>query len=283
MTTKPSDYYRYRKLTEGVPGMEENYVRIKRKRHEDLAESNRAVSGIGDILKCIDRLIDLTCTPRTVAVVGCGPNPVTLVELLKLNFDAIGVEPVEESLQAAQKFLGDESRIMHGTAEALPFPQNSQCIVIMESVLEHVDSPVKSLSEAYRVVEPGGVLFIRTTNRWHFSPLGRNFEFQVPFYNWFPKIVKESYVFKHLHYKPSLAKYSPRPAVHWYTYAELCSLGRQAGFAQFYSPMDIANLVIGSAHASFWKQYIDRLRRNPWLRALNLTQIGGDIYMWKRK
>ena len=283
MTTKPSDYYRYRKLTEGVPGMEEDYVNLKRKRYESLSKSNQPISGVGDILKCIDRLIDLNYPPRTAAVVGCGPNPHTVAELLKLNFNTVGIEPIGDSLKAAQQFLKDESRIKHGTAEALPFPENSQRILIMESVLEHVDSPINSLSEAYRVIVPGGVLFTRTTNRWRFSPFGNNMEFQVPFYNWFPKIVKESYVFKHLHYEPYLAKYSPRPAVHWFTYPELCELGRQAGFAQFYSPMDIANLDIGDGHPTSWKQFLDRLRRNPWLRALNLTQIGGDIYMWKRK
>jgi hypothetical protein len=94
--------------------------------------------------------------------------------------------------------------------------------------------------------------------------------------------VKESYIFYHLHYQPSLANYSPRPAVHWFSYADLCALGRQAGFAQFYSPTDLLNLDKGDARPTWRKRILDALRRNPWLRAANLTQIGGDIYMWKR-
>ena len=42
-------------------------------------------------------------------------------------------------------------------------------------------------------------------------------------------------MFHHLHYNPSLANFSLRPAVHWWTYADLCRAGREAGFAQFYT------------------------------------------------
>ena len=58
-----------------------------------------------------------------------------------------------------------------------------------------------------------------TTNRYRFSPTGSNDEFRVRFFNWFPRIVKESYVFQHLHFDPTLANYSPRPAVHSRTVA----------------------------------------------------------------
>ena len=105
----------------------------------------------------------------------------------------------------------------------------------------------------------------------------------VPFYNWFPRTVKESYIFQHLHYRPALADYSPRPAVHWFSFADLCALGRQAGFAQFYSPMDLLSLNRGAAQPGPAKRLLAALRRNPWLRAANLTLIGGDIYMWKRR
>jgi SAM-dependent methyltransferase len=279
----PSEIYRNRPLSEGIPGMETQYVQMKRVRLEQRLPSDLKRGGLGDILECIARLIDLDAGPRTVAVVGCGPSPVTVAQLLDKGFDAVGVEPVEESLKSAQEYLGTSTRAKRGTAEEMPFPDKSLRVVLMESVLEHVDSPSRSLAEIYRVIAPGGVLFVRTTNRLRFSPLGRNWEIRVPFYNWFPRIVKESYIFQHLHYRPTLADYSPRPAVHWFSYADLCGLGRQAGFAQFYSSTDLLNLDKGAAQPTLLKRLLDALRRNPWLRAANLTQIGGDIYMWKRR
>lgn len=278
----PSEIYRNRPLTAGVPDMETRYVQMKRTRLGQRLSSDLKCGGLGDIMECVARLVDLGSGPRTVAVVGCGPSPVTVRQLLERGFDAVGVEPVEASLKAAREYLGDAARVKRGAAEEMPFPDASQRVVLMESVLEHVDSPWRSLTEMHRIMTPGGVLFIRTTNRLRFSPCGRNWEMRVPFYNWFPRIVQESYIFQHLHYRPTLADYSPRPAVHWFSFADLCALGRQTGFAQFYSPTDLLNLDKGEARPTWRKRMLDALRRNPWLRAANLTQIGGDIYMWKR-
>ena len=46
-------------------------------------------------------------------------------------------------------------------------------------------------------------------------------------------------MFQMLHYEPQLANYNARPAVHWFSFPDLCRLGREAGFAQFYSPLDL--------------------------------------------
>ncbi len=279
---KYSDLYRNRPLSSGVPDLPARYVEHKRKRFDERLPTTLKRGGLNDILECCRRLIDLSAGLKTVAVVGCGPSPLTVKTLLEKGFDAVGIEPVEESLAVAREYLGDASRVKWGVAEEMPFPDHSQRIVLMEGVLEHVDSPGKSLAEMFRVLAPGGVLFVRTTNRLRFSPLGRNGEYRVPFYNWFPRTVRESYVFQHLHYKPTLADYSPRPAVHWYSFADLCSLGREAGFAQFYSPMDLLSLPRGDARVGIGARVLGALRRNPWLRAANLTLIGGSIYMWKR-
>ena len=157
--------------------------------------------------------------------------------------------------------------------------------MLLDSVLEHVDSAEQTLKEIFRVLRPGGVCFIATTNRLRFSLVGYNGEFRTPFYNWFPRLLKESYVFQHLHYKPTLANFTPRPAVHWFTFSDLCRLGRQAGFAQFYSPIDLMQ----PDDPRFARGVIRRLLRpllsvvkhSPLLRSLVLSQFG-SIYMWKR-
>jgi ubiquinone/menaquinone biosynthesis C-methylase UbiE len=210
-------------------------------------------------------------------VVGCGPKPAAVQELLALGFEATGLEPVPESYATACGHVGKD-RMYLGSAEELPLPPASLDALVIHSVLEHVDSPELSMAEAFRVLKPGGVAYVGTTNRLRVSLTGWNGEFRVPFYNWFPSLVKEGYVLRHLHYDPTLASYTPRPAVHWFTFSELCRLGRRVGFAWFYSSIDlmhnrpgVAGLV---ARACRW---------SPWIRALVLSQHGGGIYMVKRR
>jgi hypothetical protein len=96
--------------------------------------------------------------------------------------------------------------------------------------------------------------------------------------------VKESFVFEHLHYRPSLANYSPRPAVHWFTYSNLCRLGRDGGFAQFYGIPDVLDPNDPEIKRSaFRSAVLKRIKRNPWLRALAMTQLGHLIFMVKRQ
>jgi hypothetical protein len=136
---------------------------------------------------------------------------------------------------------------------------------------------------------PGGVACIITTNRHQVSLKGHNGEFNVRYYNWLPDVVKESFVFKHLHYDPSLANYALRPAVHWYSYADLCKLGRQAGFYKFYSILDLLEKKDPPVVKNRLRVFVldelnllDKLKYNPWLRALALTQAGGFVVMTKR-
>jgi len=271
--------YNGRRLSDGYPDL------------GDLAHRQKLQSARGrpdhrptlrKALTYYDRLIELR-KGCSILVIGCGPEPVTIQFLLESGFDARGVEPVRSFVESAAVFLGERERVVEGSAEAIPFPDGSQQLVMMESVLEHVDSPGRSLAEICRVLAPGGILHVLTTNRLRFSLLGRNGEFNVPFYNWLPALVRECYVFDHLHYRPRLANFTQRPAVHWFTYAELCRLGREAGFAQFYSILDLVRREDpGIAGSLFRRTVLHAVQRRPWLRALALTQIGGSVIMWKR-
>ena len=164
----------------------------------------------------------------------------------------------------------------------MPLENGSLSLVLLEDVLEHVDSVTASLAEAYRVLQPGGVLFVQTTNRTRFSLTGLNWEYSTRFFNWFPRVVKESYVFAQLHYRPELAHFSPRPAVHWFSFPDLCEMGREVGFARFYSPYDLLYLA-QRASTPAWRFHLRHwCRRQPWLRAAVISQMVGNIFMWKR-
>jgi 2-polyprenyl-6-hydroxyphenyl methylase/3-demethylubiquinone-9 3-methyltransferase len=188
------------------------------------------------------------------------------------------IEPVAGFAAEAQRYLGATADVRQGSAEHISGPDASQDIVFCESILEHVESPRLSLSEIFRVLKPGGAVWITTTNRWDVSATGRNGEFTTPFFNWFPAVLKEALVFHHLHYKPSLANYSLRPAVHWFTYSSLCRHGRDAGFSRFYSLIDVLRPEDRSVAASPFRRSVIRIvQKHPMLKAVALTQVGHII------
>jgi ubiquinone/menaquinone biosynthesis C-methylase UbiE len=287
MTTDPTrpdpgaDPYAARPLAEGFPGLAE------------LADETFAAmhGGAEDAGPRIDRLLlrFRRLTPlrdgARIAVVGCGPVPQPLRILRDRGFEVTGIEPVESFVERANQYLGD--RIVRvGAAESIPLPDGSQDVVFLESVLEHVDSPELSLTEVFRVLRPGGFAYVTTTNR-HTIAYPDNGEFTVGLFGKLPRLVKESYVFAHLHYRPTLARYTQRPAVHWFSYGDLCRLGRQVGFYQFYSTLDLRRPDDVLVTTSKVKRFVLRrllvpIQRSPWLRAAALTQLGGEIIMLKR-
>ena len=103
-----------------------------------------------NIMTLIGRLFDLENSSKKVAIVGTGPSPISLKNLLKYGYDAVGVEPVQSHVENARTFLGDETRVIRGAAESIPLPDGSQKVILMEGVLEHVDSPEKSIVEYIR-------------------------------------------------------------------------------------------------------------------------------------
>jgi hypothetical protein len=113
-----------------------------------------------------------------------------------------------------------------------------------------------------------------------------NGEFTRRFYQWYPSILKESYVFMHLHYQPELAEFTSRPAVHWFCYSDLCKLGRNSGFSSFYSYIDLLNEddEIRTGKSGKFKFLIPHFKYNPILRSflLTFTDVGSSVFMVKR-
>ena len=272
------DYFRDRKLVDGYPELESISTEWFT---ESLTEDASQAEKIQKVLSYLGRLVDLESSKRIV-VVGCGPHPEATRILCELGYEVVAVEPVPGYVTAARDYLEGAADVRLGSAEALPLDDASQDIVFLESVMEHVDSPIASLREAFRVLAPGGIAFVVTTNRLRFSPTGENGEFNVPFYNWLPLLVKEGYIFQHLHFRPHLANFTPRPAVHWFTYSRLCELGRAAGFAQFYSHIDLMGTDGLHDLGRLKRGLLRAVQSSPWVRALALTQVGGLVMMWKR-
>lgn len=246
----------------------------------DPKESDIYRETVDDILTYIGRAVDISTSKKHAVVVGCGPLPYSVKRFGELGWVCVGIEPIRSMVLRAREYVGQPEAIMEGSAESLPLQDESQTLVIMQSVMEHVDSPSRALNEAFRVLQPGGVLYIHTTNRLAI----KNGEYTLPLFQWLPKLVKEAYIHQHLHFNPSLARFTSRPAVHWFCYADLCELGRMAGFYRFYSKLDLMKSTDPIFQRSLWRKIaIDHVRYNPWLRSIALTQLAGSsIFMLKR-
>jgi len=284
--TRPraGDLYTERKLSAGYPDLErlafEQFVASQRARPDDAPR-------VDWLLRLLGRLITLDGR-QTVCVIGCGPVPQPIRIMRGLGYSVTGVEPVPLFVKAAGEYLDDPTAVLEGAAESIPLPSASQDLVIFDNVLEHVESPLVSLTEIFRVLKPGGITYLTTTNRHRVSLTGANAEYNVPFFNWYPRLLKESYIFRHLHYEPRLANYTKRPAVHWFSFADLCAVGRLAGFAQFYSLLDLRTRADARSSGNPLKRWLlggwplGVVQRSPLLRSIALTQIGGEIVMLKR-
>lgn len=234
------------------------------------------------LLRYLSRVRDLE-PPCSVLVIGCGPHPAALRVLRDIGHHAVGIDVSPSFVEAARAYLPQPEWVRAGDAQALPVGSGTQDLVLCESVLEHVESARRCLEELHRVLRPDGLAYVATTNRHRVSITGRNGEFNIRFFQWFPPLLREAYIHHHLHHDPSLANFSPRPAVHWFTFAELCRLGRDAGFARFYSLLDVLRKDDDVVRRSrLRRRVLPHLQRSPLLRALALTQLGHAVVMWKR-
>lgn len=276
--------YTTRKFILGYPDLKQLGAKFKTECQQGTLQNINKIIYQTIIIDCFFKLVKFEEMSKKAIDIGCGPVPTFVETMLAKGMNASGLEPVDEIRKFAQESILDKSRIIGGSAEKTFLSDNSISFVVLNGVLEHVDSPIKTLDEIYRILEPGGVVYVSTTNKY----LLRNDEYIKRFYQWYPRILKESYVFMHLHYRPELARYSSRPAVHWFCYSDLCKLGRDAGFFSFYSLIDLVSendIPIHSKIGSLKRFLLPYIKYNPFFRSfvLTFTGAGSGIFMIKRK
>jgi len=116
--------------------------------------------------------------------IGSGGGWFTLLAR-RNGFRAVGVEVSWELVEFARERAaqaGIEAPFHEARAESLPLPDASFDVAYANSVLEHVKGWREAIREAHRVLRPGGLLFVGTTNRLY--PVSTEVDF--PFYQWLP-------------------------------------------------------------------------------------------------
>lgn len=106
-------------------------------------------------------LLALLDPSATVADLGCGTGRTTAA-LSPFVQRVVAVDASPEMLAAARERLSrcDNVELREGTLEALPMAPASVDVAVLVLVLHHVSDPSRILSEAHRVVRPGGTLLV---------------------------------------------------------------------------------------------------------------------------
>jgi SAM-dependent methyltransferase len=145
---------------------------------EPLNRVNREVLGRDHVnplrylrnIEALDREIPLA--GKKLLEIGSGFGVSLAIMLKRFGVDAYGIEPASEGFDAsngcAREILRandlDPARVIDAVGESIPFPDGSFDIVYSNNVLEHTSEPAKVLSEAARVLKPGGTLFVEVPN-----------------------------------------------------------------------------------------------------------------------
>ena len=111
------------------------------------------------IQKTLDRL-EIASKERILDL-GCGTG--TLIEHLLQMFpeaEVVGIDVSEEMLKVAKQKLSESVELKLGSADNLPFPNNSFDVIVSTSVFHYFRDPIRVLQEVKRVLKPYGRLVI---------------------------------------------------------------------------------------------------------------------------
>lgn len=101
---------------------------------------------------------------KKVLDIGCGAGGKSLYYLSRGAQSVTGVDVVEkykfESEQLRDKLGLRGFEFVYADASKMPFEAESFDTVIMNDAMEHVSKPLEVLQEVYRVLKPGGKLYV---------------------------------------------------------------------------------------------------------------------------
>jgi 2-polyprenyl-3-methyl-5-hydroxy-6-metoxy-1,4-benzoquinol methylase len=166
--------------------------------------------------------------PLDVVDIGCGAGTQSILWAeLGHRVRALDVnEPLLQVGRERARQRGVQVGFELGTATAVPFESASVDVALVPELLEHVADWESVVREAARVVRPGGVLYLSTTN-W-LCPVQD--EFNLPLYSWYPGPLKRHFEKLSVTTRQDLANFARYPAVHWFSFFQLRDYLAPLGF-----------------------------------------------------
>lgn len=126
-----------------------NYAAVDKLRSSDFVERIQILNSM------------FTHSEKTILDVGTSGGNFMEVAL-SYGWQAKGLEPFPDDVKVCRDKGLD---VMQGLAEELPYPDQSFDVVHTSHVFEHLEDPLQAAREAYRVLKPGGLLFIEVPNQ----------------------------------------------------------------------------------------------------------------------
>jgi ubiquinone/menaquinone biosynthesis C-methylase UbiE len=179
---------------------------------------------IGPLLRrpaAATRVLDLAC--------GTGTHTVAFAER---GFTVSALDFDQRLLAAGRDLLRQQApsaplaRWACGDARSLPYGAAAFDLVFSNSLLEHVPDWRSVLAEVSRVLAPGGVFVMYTTNRT--CPLQQEVN-HFPFYSWLPDPVQRRVLAWIMAHRRDLVNFTDFPAVNWFTFPGMARAFREVG------------------------------------------------------
>lgn len=116
--------------------------------------------------------VEIPLAGKKLLEIGCGYGVGLAVMLKSFDVDAYGIEPNSEGFGSSFSCAGElleangleRARVVDAVGESIPFADGTFDVVYSNNVLEHTSNPALVLEEAFRVLKPGGKLFVEVPN-----------------------------------------------------------------------------------------------------------------------
>src|SRR4051812_7608851 len=108
-------------------------------------------------------LLPLLTPDMRVLDVGCGGGAIS-VGLPGSVREVVGIDASAGEIERARRRQAGPWTFVHGNAYALPFPDGSFDAALAHALLEHLADPPAALAELGRVLRPGGVLGVASSD-----------------------------------------------------------------------------------------------------------------------
>lgn len=111
-------------------------------------------------------------------------------ELALDGADVTGLDIDEPGLETAHGRFGDKVDFVLGSGDAIPAPDESYDVVVLNHIYEHVVDADAVVDEIHRVLRPDGVAYLGLGNKY----MVMEPHHQLPFLSWLPQRLADAYL-----------------------------------------------------------------------------------------